>query len=563
MARIHGVRPRRTARRSLAAAVGALLTLTLVSTATAGSPAKIVVNGGGAGSSAANPVIVTAGSATGQVVTFSNSDKSKSTTALVVTPPGNGFSIVSDGCTGLALGPRKSCTVRVAFLASAPPTGQTAQLRIASKTPPPAEGIAYLRVNTLAPADMCRYYGAIPTMNGRVFVGCQFELSGLPPTNYDEVNAAFTASCGTPVWGYSTFDDQGMFRNGTASWYVGVSCRELDEVPDEECADVGGVIDLPLGAYWRCAEVALPDQAAADALAAELRPVCDRLYNAFDRGVLMPSVEPQGNGLVATFLCQAPPGAEPGLLCRYYAGAPDISTLVRYVETTPSYHPDGTLDECRIVWAAPSFDSGIHAETLRRYFTMGCQANGISEPFMALAPGPASDDPQWTNYSATFSCPSPHPEATTLCSEQEVLLPLRSHQPSVLWACGGVQLTDQGAADDLAAQFSDICADEQPAGAYRFDYSSSSPFGSGVRASYICRDPNAVELCTESGGVMDNDGAYWFRCSGAGLPDALALEALTAGLEAFCLEGGGLSLDVTTTPDGEGLRATFTCLAEF
>ena len=80
-----------------------------------------------------SPLVLTAGDSTGRTVTFMNGDKSVSTTALVVTLTGTGFSKVADGCSGVALGPRKSCSVRVAYPGPVPLAQQNASLTVASK----------------------------------------------------------------------------------------------------------------------------------------------------------------------------------------------------------------------------------------------------------------------------------------------------------------------------------------------------------------------------------------------------------------------------------------------
>jgi VCBS repeat-containing protein len=88
-------------------------------------------------STSAAPLVMTAGGQP-QTITVINRERSKATSALAVTlsedPSTAGFSISSDLCSGVALGPSKSCTVTVAYPGStAPPTEETATLTVASK----------------------------------------------------------------------------------------------------------------------------------------------------------------------------------------------------------------------------------------------------------------------------------------------------------------------------------------------------------------------------------------------------------------------------------------------
>ena len=143
-----------SSRPAVGAAAAVLIALLFVPQVMAAGPATISVNHGGAGSSQANPVVVPVGDSQGQVITFSNANKAKSTSALVVTAPGNGFSILDNTCKG-ALGPNKSCAVTVAYLGAEPSPGTTAQLGVSSKTPPPS-AVAYLRVAPLSLGALCR-----------------------------------------------------------------------------------------------------------------------------------------------------------------------------------------------------------------------------------------------------------------------------------------------------------------------------------------------------------------------------------------------------------------------
>ena len=114
--------------------VAVLAMTTTVSAAIAAAPALITAN---PPSSLAAPIVLTAGDATGRTITFSNGDKSVSTSALVVTLIGSGFSKVSDTCSGIALGPRKTCSVRVAF-AGAASAASNASMTVGAKNKPAA-----------------------------------------------------------------------------------------------------------------------------------------------------------------------------------------------------------------------------------------------------------------------------------------------------------------------------------------------------------------------------------------------------------------------------------------
>jgi hypothetical protein len=80
-------------------------------------------------------------------VVVTNADKSKSSTALTVSLSGAaGFAITNNTCSGIALGPRKSCAVEVTYVAATPTTDQLATLTVASKKPAVASVSRNLKV---------------------------------------------------------------------------------------------------------------------------------------------------------------------------------------------------------------------------------------------------------------------------------------------------------------------------------------------------------------------------------------------------------------------------------
>jgi uncharacterized repeat protein (TIGR01451 family) len=85
-----------------------------------------------------SPLVLTPGDGTGVTVTFMNGDKTKSTSALAATLTGTGYSKAADGCSGVALGPRKSCSVTVTYPGPVPTTQQDAFLTVGAKTGPPS-----------------------------------------------------------------------------------------------------------------------------------------------------------------------------------------------------------------------------------------------------------------------------------------------------------------------------------------------------------------------------------------------------------------------------------------
>lgn len=84
-------------------------------------------------STAASPLVVPP---SGVAVTVRNTDRRKSTSALVtvLSSADPGYSTV-DGCSGVALGPGKSCTVTVTYAGEAPWPSSRATLTVASKKP--------------------------------------------------------------------------------------------------------------------------------------------------------------------------------------------------------------------------------------------------------------------------------------------------------------------------------------------------------------------------------------------------------------------------------------------
>ena len=87
--------------------------------ATSASAAPTVTISGSPTGSPVRVVIAPGGS---QVFTFTNADAKGSTAALAATITGNGFTKGPDGCTGVALGPGKLCTVTVNYASATVPT---------------------------------------------------------------------------------------------------------------------------------------------------------------------------------------------------------------------------------------------------------------------------------------------------------------------------------------------------------------------------------------------------------------------------------------------------------
>ena len=415
MTRRVGRRPGR-ARLAGVAAAAALMALLLVPEVMAAGPAVIAVNNGGPGSSEANPVSVPVGNAQGQVITFTNRDKSKSTTALVVTAPGNGFSIVGNTCSGTALGPNKSCTVTVAYLGTQPSPGTTAQLSVRPKTPPPAAAIAYLRVGPLGLGDLCRYYGSIGVLNGRTFIGCSppIVVPGKPgdPAAFEAIRANFRESC--LASGYPTshtygswFDVQGFPH----TWAANPNCDGRytgSPAGSVRCSENGGVLASPLQSFWKCSGVALPDQQAVDALAAQFKSECDSVDFARSHGALSSSAVPDGASLRATFTCLDPIGLEPAQHCRYY----ELEELRfigerRILEATLTFTPDGKFLSCRVLFASTDSNVSVDYERFALDFRESCEANGYPTSYQARAPALRRTTPSGKTTTPRCGAPTP------------------------------------------------------------------------------------------------------------------------------------------------------------
>lgn len=257
-------------------------------------------------SSEQTPLTVSPGP-TGLTVTFTNSDKSKSTSALVVSLAGTGFSITTDTdtCTGTALGPRKRCSVTVAYTGSTPTTGQTATLTVAPKSPPPDPVVVHLKVDPLTPRALCTQLGGVSTLHVNTWIACNTR-GVLPPTAdifavYDQWFTAFQVTCaangypGSFVYG-THFDD---------GYWISVLCDNHYAAERELCADNGQALKFLYDTMWECSGVALADQAAADALAAQFKAFCD-LVDPPGFYPLELSVVPDGTGVRATFTCRDP-----------------------------------------------------------------------------------------------------------------------------------------------------------------------------------------------------------------------------------------------------------------
>jgi hypothetical protein len=539
----------------MVAGAGVLLALVLAPAAMAGSVAVISVNDGSYGASAATPVSVAVGDAQGQAIAFTNRDKSRSTSALVVSPPGNGFSIVADKCSGVALGPNKSCTVTVAYQgAGSPPLDLGA---------------------------LCRYYGSIATFSGGRFIACgPMVLAGKPPaagataqltvapktpppsaavaflsipTQLDAIRAAFKNAC--LAGGYPASSVQGYYDTTNHRWVASATCDQIAPDAATLCAAHGQVLQQPLGSLWQCSGVALPDQTAVNALATQFQSLC---YSVFGSVIysLDTTTTTGAAGLRATFTCTDPIGLEPATLCRHYGA-------------TPAFTPDGKFLTCRILYAEYS-NSNTPFSQKRDYFQLSCEANGYPTAYQADSEGPPYGDPLGVtrNYYVTEWCSQPYPEAANLCSANGADLT----SPGDVWQCFA-QLPDQGAADALATQFRSLCNATQPAGSYRLHYSSSGPGPTPIFANYTCDPPNYFELCSENSGVLDYT-VNPFQCSDVALPDQAAVNALAAKFEPPCDGNGpppftlfnpdfGNVFNTSTIPNPDpnagGLLATFTC----
>jgi hypothetical protein len=113
----------RTTRLTLAAAAALLALALTASAAIAAPPGALTADPPG-------PFTLTAGAS--QTVTFKNPGTKGSTSALTATLTGAGFT-KTDGCTGTALGPRKSCSITVTAPSSVPIAGATATLTVTPK----------------------------------------------------------------------------------------------------------------------------------------------------------------------------------------------------------------------------------------------------------------------------------------------------------------------------------------------------------------------------------------------------------------------------------------------
>src|SRR5215472_6138262 len=129
MVGINRERPRRFLATALSAAAGAVV-LAAAGAQASDSP----VLAASPSSSSASPIVLAAGSS--RTVTFTNNggvSTSVLRTSLSASPSNAGFTISSDLCSGVALGPMKSCSVTVSYHGAAPRSIQTAVLILASK----------------------------------------------------------------------------------------------------------------------------------------------------------------------------------------------------------------------------------------------------------------------------------------------------------------------------------------------------------------------------------------------------------------------------------------------
>jgi hypothetical protein len=124
-----------------------------------------------------DPIVLSSLESVAVVVT--NADKSKSSTALTVSLSGAaGFAITNDTCSGIALGPRKSCAVEVTHVAATPTTDQLATLTVASKKPAVASVSRNFKVVGVPTAQStCEDHGGTYSNPGSVFGTPQCDLT--------------------------------------------------------------------------------------------------------------------------------------------------------------------------------------------------------------------------------------------------------------------------------------------------------------------------------------------------------------------------------------------------
>ncbi len=158
-----------------------------------------------------------------QQITISNAGGSRSSSALMVsltqTPTAAGFHIVSDGCTGLAIGPRKICKVTVGLDAATPTGTETARLTVASKTRTGVSSTSYFSspdpVNQPPVANFDVYSVAL---GSTLIVPAPGVLANDTDPDGDLLSMVVASA---PLYGSLTFDPDGSFTYSSQAYPPG------------------------------------------------------------------------------------------------------------------------------------------------------------------------------------------------------------------------------------------------------------------------------------------------------------------------------------------------------
>ena len=172
-------------------------------------------------SSSSSPCVLAPGGAA-QTVTFANLN-GRSTTALTValarSPSTAAFAIVSNSCSGVALGPRKTCQVSVEYTQAAPAQAQTATVTVATKKTPIQSASAYFAVAAANHAPVANDDGpyTIQSVDHSGDVGAPGVLANDTDADGDALTAVLVSNA---AHGTVTLHSDGSFHYaGTA--YIG------------------------------------------------------------------------------------------------------------------------------------------------------------------------------------------------------------------------------------------------------------------------------------------------------------------------------------------------------
>jgi uncharacterized repeat protein (TIGR01451 family) len=186
-----------------------------VSGSLAGNPATINAS---PSSSVSVPLVLTAGDSSGLTVTFTNSDNAKSTSALKATLTGTGFSKAADECSGVALGPRKSCSVRVTYPGPVPATVQNASLTVGAKDGPPSTTAYFTVLPSTADLGITKSVNnATPNVGDQIRFTLTLTNNG--PSAATSVRAVDQLPAGLTF--VSANPSQGTYNSATGVWAAG------------------------------------------------------------------------------------------------------------------------------------------------------------------------------------------------------------------------------------------------------------------------------------------------------------------------------------------------------